>query len=50
MTRIYLTEIDRDVDGDTVFHLDRTGFVETERRKGETPDVTFVTLERRGHA
>lgn len=46
VTRIYLTEIDRDVEGDTVFHLDRTGFVETERRKGETPDVTFVTLDR----
>ena len=46
-TRIYLTEIDRDVDGDTRFDLDRTGFVETERRQGEERDVAFVTLERR---
>jgi dihydrofolate reductase len=45
-TVIHLTEIDRDVEGDTFFHLDRTGFVETARRKGETPDVSFVTLER----
>lgn len=47
VSRIYLTEIDRDVDGDTRFDLDRTGFVETERRQGEEPDVAFVTLERR---
>ncbi len=46
-TRIYLTEIDRDVDGDTRFDLDRMGFVETERRQGEERDVAFVTLERR---
>ena len=45
-TRIYLTEVDLDVPGDTVFHLDRTGFVETERRPGRTPGVTFVTLDR----
>lgn len=45
-TRIYLTEVDLEGDGDTVFHLDRTGFQETERRKGETPGVTFVTLDR----
>jgi dihydrofolate reductase len=47
VSRIYLTEIDRDVDGDTRFDLDRTGFVETERRQGEERDVAFVTLERR---
>lgn len=47
VTRIYLTEIDADYEGDTVFHLDRSGFVETDRRAGETPGVTFVTLERR---
>jgi dihydrofolate reductase len=47
-TIIHLTEIDRDVEGDTTFHLDRTGFVETARRTGEAPDVSFVTLERRG--
>lgn len=46
-TRIYLTEIARDVDADTHFVLDRTGFVEIERRAGEEPDVSFVTLERR---
>jgi dihydrofolate reductase len=45
-TRIYLTEIDTDAEGDTVFHFDRTGFTETERRAGETPGVTFVTLDR----
>lgn len=46
-TRIYLTEVDRDAEGDTVFHLDRTGFIETERRRAETaPDVWFVTLDR----
>lgn len=47
VSRIYLTEIDRAVDGDTRFDLDRTGFVETERRQGEERDVAFVTLERR---
>lgn len=47
-TRIYLTEIDQDAEGDTVFHLDRSGFTETERRKGESPGVTFVTLDRTG--
>lgn len=46
VTTIHLTEIDRDVDGDTRFHLDRTGFREVERRRGESPDVWFVTLER----
>lgn len=45
-TRIYLTEVDRDVEGDTVFHLDRTGFHETERRAGESGDVWYVTLDR----
>lgn len=47
-TRIHLTEIDRDAEGDTSFHLDRAGFRETERRKGETPGVWFVTLDREG--
>ncbi|MEO7328951.1 MAG: dihydrofolate reductase [Minicystis sp.] len=45
-TKILLTEVDRDVEGDTYFHLDRSGFRETERRVGEEPDVQFVTLER----
>ena len=44
--RIYLTEIDRDVDGDVRFDLDRTGWTETERRAGQEPGVQFVTLER----
>jgi len=45
-TRIYLTEVDQAIAGDTFFHLDRTGFHETERRQGEDPSVSFVTLER----
>lgn len=47
-TRIYLTEVDSDVEGDTFFAVDRTGFRETERRAGETPGVWFVTLDREG--
>jgi dihydrofolate reductase len=45
-TRIYLTEVHRSPDGDTFFHLDRTGFRETSRVRGATEDVEFVTLER----
>ncbi|MBK8254205.1 MAG: dihydrofolate reductase [Polyangiaceae bacterium] len=45
-TRIYLTEVNRDVEGDTTFILDRSGFNETSRKKGETADVEFVTLDR----
>ncbi len=45
-TRIYLTEVEQEVEADTFFHLDRTGFIETERRAAETPGVTFVTLSR----
>ncbi len=45
-TKILLTEVDRDTEGDTFFALDRSGFRETERRSGEEPGVTFVTLER----
>jgi dihydrofolate reductase len=48
-TRIYLTEVHRKVDGDTFFHLDRTGWRETARRTGVEPEsegVEFVTLER----
>lgn len=44
--RIYLTEIDRAIPGDTIFSFDRTQWVETERRAGSEPDVTFLTLER----
>jgi dihydrofolate reductase len=46
-TRIYLTEVHRQVDADTYFPtFDRGAFRETERRRGSTPDVEFVTLER----
>lgn len=45
-TKIFLTEVAQAAEGDTFFHLDRAGFRETERRAGETPGVTFVTLER----
>jgi len=46
-TKILLTEVHREVDGDTYFQLDRTGWRETERRRGvETSDIEFVTLER----
>jgi dihydrofolate reductase len=45
-TRIYLTEVHRSVEGDTFFHLDRSGFRETSRRAGESEGVEFVTLER----
>jgi dihydrofolate reductase len=45
-TKILLTEVDRHVDGDTFFTLDRRGFRETERRAGQDYGVSFVTLER----
>jgi dihydrofolate reductase len=45
-TRIFLTEVEREVEGDTFFRLDRAGFHETERRQGEDPTVVFLTLER----
>ena len=45
-TRIYLTEIDLEPAGDVWFELDRTGFVEIERRKGNDPRATYVTLVR----
>lgn len=46
-TKIFLTEVHRDVEGDTFFPVfDRSAWRETERRKGESPDVEFVTLER----
>jgi dihydrofolate reductase len=49
-TRLYLTEIDIDVEGcDSFFPaFDRSAFVEVERRAGEAPELSFVTLERRG--
>jgi dihydrofolate reductase len=48
-TRIYLTEVHRPAEGDTFFHLDRTGWRETSRRSATLPEsagVEFVTLER----
>lgn len=30
--------------GDVFFDLDRTGFEEVDRKVGETPGLTFVTL------
>lgn len=45
-TRIFLTEVHRNVDGNEYFHLDRSGWRETSRRKGESEGVEFVTLER----
>lgn len=47
-TKIFLTEIDRDVEGDVFFPtFDRSAWAETSRRKStENPDVEFVTLER----
>lgn len=46
-TKIYLTEIHRQVSGDTFFPaFDRSAWRETERRKAETEGVEFVTLER----
>jgi dihydrofolate reductase len=45
-TRVLLTEIQLEPEGDTFFTLDRSGFRETERRAGEDPRAVFVTLER----
>jgi dihydrofolate reductase len=46
-THLFVTEIDRDVEGDVHFpDFDRTLYREEERRPGDTPDVTFVTLRR----
>ncbi len=45
--RLYLTEIDRDVEGDTSFPpFEHLGYVEVARRAGETEGVTFATYER----
>jgi dihydrofolate reductase len=46
-TKILLTEVHRTVAADTFFPpFDRSEWRETERRKGETEGVEFVTLER----
>ncbi len=48
-TRIYLTEVARDVSGDAFFpELDANVWREVERRPGEAPELRFVTLERIG--
>ena len=47
VTRMYLTEVSRDVDGDVRFpELDRSAWREVERTAGETADVAFILLER----
>lgn len=47
VTRMHVTYIDREIAGDAIFpEYDRTAFREVERRAGESPEVTFVTLER----
>jgi dihydrofolate reductase len=45
-TKIFLTEVDRDVQADAFFTFDRSGWREVERRSGEDPTVSYVTLER----
>ena len=48
-TRIELTEVHRDFDGDARFDLDRSGWVETAREEHVTPDglrYSYVTLTR----
>jgi dihydrofolate reductase len=45
-TRILLTEVHRKVEADTYLALDRHGFQETDRRRGDDPTIEFVTLER----
>ncbi len=48
-TRLYLTEIDRDVEnGDTFLHIDKTHWREVSRRPGDEAGVTFVELARIG--
>ena len=48
VTKIYLTEVHRQVSGDTFFPaFDRAAYREVERRKGESDDVDFITLERK---
>lgn len=47
-TKLYITEIDEEPEGDAFFpDFDHSEWKETERRAGQTPGVTFVTLERK---
>lgn len=46
-TKIHLTEVDRDVEGDTFFPvLNKENWYEQERRTGRTEGVSFVVLVR----
>ncbi len=46
-TRLFLTEVHRDVEGDVSFPpFDRAEWREVERRAGEDPTVQYVTLEK----
>ncbi len=48
-TRLYLTELDREVEnGDTFLHIDRSHWREVSRRAGTEPGVTFIELARIG--
>ena len=46
-TELHVTMIDQDVEGDTYFPDDFSAFEEVERRKGETPGLTFCLLRRK---
>ena len=47
-TTLYITEIDRNVTGDTLFpDVSLDEFDEVEHRAGETEDVTFRVLKRK---
>ena len=48
VTKMFLTQVDRDVEGDAFFpQFDRSQWEETERRDAEEEGVTFLTLVRR---
>jgi dihydrofolate reductase len=49
-TELHLTTIDEEMDGDTFFPEDLSGFVEVESRAGETPGVVFKVLRRKAPA
>jgi len=47
-TRLYLTEVSEEVEGDTFFPaLDLAEWTELERRRGEAEQLVFVTLQRK---
>jgi dihydrofolate reductase len=46
-THLFITEVDRDIEGDVYFPAMPAEFEVVERRAGETPELTFVTYERR---